>query len=122
MFLNIAPKNFIVKAVNRGFILLLDILISDNAYYHWGGECATLEGYLWEEHNVLIIYLPTRTTEWNLIELVWNVKLRCLGQFPPSVINSYGANAIAHLATDVLNGFSHEDIWKLYVKCFPLLN
>lgn len=51
-------NEFILEAVAQGYLQLIDILISDNAYYHWGGEAATLEDYLWEKHNILIVYLP----------------------------------------------------------------
>ena len=77
--MNIVSTNFIVKALNRGFLLPWDILISDNAYYHWVGKCSTLEDYLWEEHTILIMYLPVRTPKWNPIKLIWNVLLRRLG-------------------------------------------
>ena len=96
----------------------MDILISDNAYYHWGGEAATLEDYLWEEHNILIVYLPARTPEWNPMELVWNIMVRRISLLPLAHIQAFGSNAVAHAAAEILNQVSHDDINKFYYKCF----
>ena len=96
----------------------MDILISDNSYYHWGGEAATLEDYLWEEHNILIVYLPARTLEWNPMELVWNVMVRRLSLLPLAHIQAFGTNAVAHAAAEILNQVCHDDVDKFYDKCF----
>mmetsp|Transcript_21168 Transcript_21168/g.48056 ORF Transcript_21168/g.48056 Transcript_21168/m.48056 type:complete len:98 (+) Transcript_21168:339-632(+) len=96
----------------------MDILISDNTYYHWGGEAATLEDYLWDEHNVLIVCLPARTPEWNPMELVWGVIVQQLGLMPLGHICSLGTDAVAHAATSVLEKINHDDIVKFYSKCF----
>ena len=73
-------------------MLLWDILICDDAYYHWGGACRTLEDFLWEEHKILIIYLPARTPEWNPMELVWSILVRRLGLHNLSTIRNYSTN------------------------------
>ena len=83
-----------------------------------GGECSSLEDFLWEEHNILIVYLPARTPEWNPIELIWNLLIRRLGLIPLHVLHIYKKDAVAHCATKILSEITHEDVYKTYHKCF----
>ena len=81
-----------------------------------GGAYQTLEDFLWEEHRILIIYLPARTPEWNPMELVWGILVRRLGLYNLSAIRQHNTNAIAHAASAILKNVTHEDVWKFYKK------
>ena len=48
------------------------ILVLDNAANHTGKENSVLEEWMWEYHQIYVLFLPARTPEWNPIELVWN--------------------------------------------------
>ena len=47
-----------------------DFLVLDNAAYHMGKENEVLEDWLWENHGIMLIFLPPRSPEWNPIEFV----------------------------------------------------
>ena len=58
-----------------------DVLILDNAVKHTGKGNNVLEDWLWEEHMVLVLFLPTRALEWNPIKLMWNCLIQRLRYF-----------------------------------------
>uniref|UniRef100_A0A7S1BV17 Tc1-like transposase DDE domain-containing protein n=1 Tax=Corethron hystrix TaxID=216773 RepID=A0A7S1BV17_9STRA len=94
------------------------VLISDNVPIYLRGACTSLEDYLWEEHKILILYLPARSLDWNPIKLAWSLLIRGLQIMPHTVLNKYGTDIVTHTATDVLSNISHHDVWKTYKKCF----
>ena len=55
------------RAAENGYFRKYDVLILDNAAIH--KEC--VERWLWENYAVFVLFLPTRSPEWNPIELVW---------------------------------------------------
>ena len=38
-----------------------------------GGTSATLKDWLWDNYRIFVLLLPARTSEYNPIELVWNI-------------------------------------------------
>jgi hypothetical protein len=67
---SVAFKDFIDKAIIKGFLLQGDILILDNAAIHVKGESSNLFDFLWDNFQILVICLPTCAPELNLIELL----------------------------------------------------
>lgn len=59
-------------AVDCGYLRENDVLVLDNAAIQW----------LWQEHKILVLFLPSRTPEWNPIELVWRLLLNELQKYP----------------------------------------
>jgi hypothetical protein len=62
----------IESAIANQFLRAGDVLILDNAANCTGKGNSVLEEWLWEEHMVLVLVLPTRAPKWNPIELMWN--------------------------------------------------
>jgi len=48
------------------------VLILDNAANHKGKGNSVLDEWLWEDHIVLVVFLPARVQEWNPIKLMRN--------------------------------------------------
>jgi hypothetical protein len=63
----------IETAIVKRFLRSGDILVLDNAANHTGKGNTMLEIWLWEEHSVLVLFLPAQVPEWNPIELMWIV-------------------------------------------------
>jgi hypothetical protein len=63
----------IEAAIAKRLLKVGDILVLDNATYHTGKGKTVLEIWLWEEHSVLVPFLPAQAPEWNPIELMWIV-------------------------------------------------
>ncbi len=66
----------IEAAIAMRFLGEGNVLVLDNAANHTGRGNTMLEDWLWEDHSVLVLFLPARAPEWNPIELMWN----CLTQ------------------------------------------
>jgi hypothetical protein len=62
----------IEATIAKRFLRAGDILVLDNAANHAGKGNTVLENWLWEEHSVLVLFLPTQAMERNPIELMWN--------------------------------------------------
>ena len=62
----------IEAAIAMRFLREGDVLVLDNAANHTGRGNTVLEDWLWEDHSVLVLFLPARAPEWNPIELMWN--------------------------------------------------
>jgi hypothetical protein len=76
----------IESAIANRFLRAGDMLILDNAANHMGKCNTVLEEWLWEEHMVLVLFLPARTLEWNPIELMWNHLTQSLKYFDLSTL------------------------------------
>jgi hypothetical protein len=63
----------IEAAIAMRFLMAGDVLVLDNAATHTGKENTVLEDWLWEEHSVLVLFLPARVPKWNPIKLMWNI-------------------------------------------------
>jgi hypothetical protein len=61
------------SAIAMRLIWAGNMLILDNAANHTRKGKSVLEEWLWEEHMVLVLFLPAQgAPEWNPIELIWN--------------------------------------------------
>ena len=110
--------DFIMECVDNNFIRDFDVIVGDRAPYHMGGVNEHLEELLWENYNILLIWLPARTPEWNPVELVWSLLQRRLGIIPLNFYKIHGRDSIAHLAALILDEMTYEDVHKSYIKCF----
>jgi transposase len=72
----------IENALARGFFRAGDILVLDNAAIHAGGENQVLPEWLWRRFGIFLLFLPTRTPEWNPQELVWRHLVQRLKTYP----------------------------------------
>ncbi len=57
-------------AIAISILMAGDVLVLDNAANYTGKGNNVLEDWLWEEHSVLILFLPARAPEWNPIKLI----------------------------------------------------
>lgn len=108
----------IVQALAEGFLQPGDILVLDNAAIHFKGTNNNLVDWMWDNHRVAIIPLPTRAPELNPIELSWRSltsKLRATIRVSSSV------HACAYVASDILNAMTHESIELTYRECGYIL-
>jgi hypothetical protein len=71
----------IESAIANQFLLVGDVLILDNAANHTGKGNSVLEKWLWEEHMVLVFFMPAQAPEWNPIKLMWNCFVPALKVF-----------------------------------------
>jgi transposase len=98
-----------------------DVLILDNAAIN--KEC--VERWLWENYAVFVLFLPTRSPEWNPIELVWRHLDTQLRSYPIAVARSkYGNNENdlpGKIARDILQEFTFDQMKACFKKCFNFL-
>ena len=109
-------SEFLFETLNNGFIRSWDVIIGDRASYHINGDNAGLDDYMWNFHRMLLLWLPARCPEWNPTELVWRSLVRRLGIYPISQFNQ--KDAIAHIAADILDRVTREEVQQYYNKCF----
>jgi hypothetical protein len=76
----------IESAIAMRFLGAGDVLILDNAANHTGKGNSVLEELLWQEHMVLVLFLPARAPEWNPIELMRNCLMQWLKYFDLSYL------------------------------------
>ena len=112
-------KRDIEEAIATGFLLSGDVVVLDNAKIHTGGENYILVEWLWEYFGIFVLFLPTRTPEWNPIELVWNTLVQHLKRVDLRQLRQqYGTDCAAHASVDILNEMTHEEIAKFYRSCY----
>ena len=110
---------FITELVATEFLKSGDVLICDNAAIHNTSENRNLANILWEEKQILILFLPPYCPELNPIELVFqllghrlrNSNARHLGHQMKS------EDFFLRACVSVLHNISHVDIVKMYKKC-----
>jgi hypothetical protein len=90
------------------------VLILDNAANRTGKGNSVLEEWLWEEHMVLVLFLPARAPEWNPIKLMWNCLRQRLKYFDVSTLT--GSHRVVAAAATILNEITHEEIFCFYQK------
>jgi hypothetical protein len=109
-------------AILCGYIRPGDFLVLDNAAYHMGKENEVLEDWLWEDHGIMLIFLPPRSPEWNPIELVWAILVRRLRTYDLVQARArYGNNASAHVAADILENITISEVRGCYRHCYKFL-
>ena len=82
--------DFIFECIENIFIREYDVVIGDRAPYHTGGINKYLEDILWENHHILLLWLPARTPEWNPVELMWSLLQTRLGIIPLKYYEEHG--------------------------------
>lgn len=103
----------VIQALAEGFLRPWDILVLDNAAIHFKGENNGLIDWMWDNHRIAIIPLPTRSPELNPIELIW----RSLTMKIRSICVSSRAHACAIAATEILNNLTHDSVLSTYREC-----
>ena len=104
----------IEAAIAMGFLRAGDVLVLDNAANHTGKGNTVLEDWLWEDHSVLVLFLPARAPEWNPIELMWNCLTQRLKYFDLSVLT--GSHRVVAAAATILESITHEENYRFYKK------
>ena len=102
-------------SIQKGFLRPFDTLVLDNATIHCKGASRDLDEWLWEEHNILLLYLPTRSPELNPIELLWNVLIQRMKRLRRG-LEGYN-NLTIEIADAILSNISIEDVYKCYQAC-----
>ncbi len=104
----------IESAIASRYLQAGDVLILDNAANHTGKGDTVLEDWLWEEHMVLVLFLPARAPEWNPIKLMWNCLTQRLKYFDLS--NITGTHRVVQAAIFILESITHKEIYRFYRK------
>jgi hypothetical protein len=104
------------NAINGGFLRRGDILVLDNAAIHVRGYNRDLKSWLWQEFNITLVLLPTRSPQYNPIEKMWNTLVMRLQSFhiPKNLMFTH---ITAKLAVKIMQQFTHKDVAKSYVCC-----
>jgi transposase len=93
----------IEAAVAVGFLKGGDILVLGNASIHGKGDKQYIpRGLLWKSFGIFVVFLPTRTPEWNPTELVWRMLVQHLKYYPIRSVWKFRSDAAAHAADDIL--------------------
>ena len=100
-----------------GYLRQGDVLVLDNAAIHTGRSNKYLEEFIWNEFGVFILFLPTRSPEWNPQELVWRVMVKGMEYYPLRVLREMTSHSPAHAAHNVLKTIGHKKVKKFYKKC-----
>jgi hypothetical protein len=79
-----------------------------------GKGSTVLEDWLWEEHSVLVLFLPARAPDWNPIELIWNCFTERLKNFDLSSLT--GSHIVVTAAGTILETITHNEIYRCYNK------
>ena len=103
----------LLQAISEGFFRPNDVLVLDNAAIHSKGDNDGLEDWLWENHRISVVYLPTRAPELNPIELVW----RSLTMKIRATRVSSKTHAAADAAAQILSEMTHRSIRATYREC-----
>jgi transposase len=106
----------IQDAVAEGFLSRGEVLVLDNAPIHCSAEIQELEDWLYQEHGIFVLYLPTRSPELNPIELMWHLLVQRLKRISIRELEFHG-HRVAHTAAGLMDDFTHEDVWKCYRHC-----
>ena len=104
-------------AVAIGFLKGGDVLVLDNAAIHTGKENSVLEDWLWDNFGIFVLFLPTRSPEWNPVEQVWKILVRRLKTYPLAVLKTIGAHSAAYAASHILSEITHEEVYNMYRHC-----
>ena len=108
------------RALRDGFFEPYDVIVADNATIH-----NDVEELLWECCRVLVIFLPTRTPEWNPKELIWAVLVKRMGNMPLTALhvvdNAYegtDSSIVVKAASYVLDRMTFGEVCKHYSHCY----
>jgi len=104
------------SSVMKGFLKMWDILVLDNASIHRFREAASLEDWLWDNFRIMLVFLPTRSPEFNPIELSWQTLSKGLKKWDLSQPRLH-SDAVAYAAAEIMESFTHHDIAANYHHC-----
>jgi hypothetical protein len=80
------------------------------------GENRYLESWLWSRFCIFLLFLPTRSPEWNPQELVFNLLTRELKCYPIRALRANARDAVAIAAHHVFQTVTHDQVTKMYSK------
>ena len=106
----------IEHACQLGYLRQGDVLVLDNAAINTGRDNKYLEDFIWNEFGVFILFLPTRSPEWNPQELVWRVMVRGMQSYPLRVLRQENSHSPAIAANDVLGKITHDCVRGFFRK------
>jgi len=101
------------QAIQEGAVVPGDILATDNAPVHTGGENTVLAEYLWKKYAIYLVFLPARAPEWNPQEQVWNHMVQRLRAMPLEPLRRV-PHATAQAAVRVISEVPHDLVMKFY--------
>ena len=106
-------------AVDQGYLEEYDVLVLDNATIH----SKEMARWLWENARVHVLFLPTRSPEWNPIELVWRSLVSSLFSYPTAIaVQKFGdKNTTAYVAQQILEDFTFDYVRRCFKACFDFL-
>ena len=90
----------------------------DNASIHHKKEAELLGDWLWDNHNILILPLPTYTLEYNPIEHMWRtlkMRLKTVRRLVREDVDIC-ANACAK----IMDNFTFNEVYSAYNECFDM--
>lgn len=93
-----------------GYLRQGDVLVLDNAAIHSGKDNKYLEDYIWERFGVWILFLPTRSPEWNPQELVWRVMVQGMQTIPLRSLREISTHRTVYAANASLNKITHKHV------------
>ena len=98
-----------------------DVLVCDNAALHEKGYNCDLGEWLWKVEgfdgkplHILLLPLPTRSPELNLIELIWHTVVQ---RMRARKMSDEGGHTIALNACDVMNDIEIDLVRRTYRHC-----
>ncbi|KAL7543278.1 hypothetical protein ACHAWF_009668 [Thalassiosira exigua] len=98
--------------VASGFFRAGDTLVLDNAEIHSGKENREIEDWLWNYHEIFVLFLPARTPEWNPIELLWGT---LEARFSTEDLSSItGSDCVVKATVRILERVTHKEVRKMY--------
>jgi hypothetical protein len=75
-----------VDSISDGFLRSGHVLVLDNVRIHNGSENEALAEWLWMRFDIFVTWLPTRSPELNLIDLIWSYLVRKLQTYPLTIL------------------------------------
>jgi len=79
---------------------------------------------MWECYRVLVLFLPTRTCEWNPQELVWQTMLTRMNNVPLKALREtygYSPGIVAKCAMLQLSKTTFNEVKEYYSKCYSFI-
>ena len=105
--------DYVLNAVVTGFLRGGDVLVMDNATIHTGGDSAALEDVLIDDHQIHVLFLPTRSPELNPIEQMWHLLRRRL-EAECAKYSDFRTDHVADVAARIMDEFTHTDVYSCY--------
>lgn len=102
-----------------GYFQPHDVVVADNATIHNG-----VQKMMWECYRVLVLFLPTRTCEWNPQELVWQTMLTRMNNVPLKALREtygYSPGIVAKCAMLQLSKTTFNEVKEYYSKCYSFI-